>query len=242
MSAQAIFSVSGLTKRFAEGEAEVLVLKGIDLSMTAGEMTALLGPSGSGKSTLLTILGTLMRASGGTHEMLGVDLMQASEAQRTEFRSKHLGFVFQFHHLLSDLSALENVMMPAASAAGRETRAMRERAAELLDAVGLPDRRSYRPSAMSGGQRQRVAVARALINNPALVLADEPTGNLDRQSADQVMDLIRSINQTMATSFLISTHDEHIAAQCPRRIELLDGRICRTQEQPAHSESKESIV
>jgi lipoprotein-releasing system ATP-binding protein len=228
MSAQAIFSVSGLTKSFAEGEAEVLVLKGIDLSMTAGEMTALLGPSGSGKSTLLTILGTLMRASGGTHEMLGVDLMQASEAQRTEFRSKHLGFVFQFHHLLSDLSALENVMMPAASAAGRETRAMRERATELLDAVGLPDRKNYRPSAMSGGQRQRVAVARALINNPVLVLADEPTGNLDRHSADQVMDLIRSINQTMATSFLISTHDEHIAAQCSRRIELLDGRIIRS--------------
>lgn len=228
MSAQAIFSVSGLTKSFAEGEAEVLVLKGIDLSMTTGEMTALLGPSGSGKSTLLTILGTLMRASGGTHEMLGVDLMQASEAQRTEFRSKHLGFVFQFHHLLSDLSALENVMMPAASAAGRETRAMRERATELLDAVGLPDHRNYRPSAMSGGQRQRVAVARALINNPVLVLADEPTGNLDRQSADQVLDLIRSINQTMATSFLISTHDEHIAAQCSRRIELLDGRIIRS--------------
>lgn len=228
MSAQAIFSVSGLTKRFAEGEAEVLVLKGIDLSMTAGEMTALLGPSGSGKSTLLTILGTLMRASGGTHEMLGVDLMQASEAQRTEFRSKHLGFVFQFHHLLPDLSALENVMMPAASAAGRETPAMRERAMELLDAVGLPDRRNYRPSAMSGGQRQRVAVARALINSPVLVLADEPTGNLDRQSADQVMDLIRSINQTMDTSFLISTHDEHIAAQCARRIELLDGRIIRS--------------
>jgi len=228
MSAQAIFSVSGLTKSFAEGEAEVLVLKGIDLSMTAGEMTALLGPSGSGKSTLLTILGTLMRASGGTHEMLGVDLIQASEAQRTEFRSKHLGFVFQFHHLLPDLSALENVMMPAASATGRETRAMRERATKLLDAVGLPDRRNYRPSAMSGGQRQRVAVARALINNPVLVLADEPTGNLDRQSADQVMDLIRSINQTMATSFLISTHDEHIAAQCSRRIELLDGQIIRS--------------
>lgn len=228
MSASAIFSVSGLTKSFGDGEAEVLVLKGIDVSMMAGEMAVLLGPSGSGKSTLLTILGTLMRASGGTHDMLGVDLMRASEAQRTEFRSKHLGFVFQFHHLLPDLSALENVMMPAACAAGRETRAMRERAAELLDAVGLSDRRDYRPSAMSGGQRQRVAVARALINNPVLVLADEPTGNLDRQSADHVMDLIRSINQTMATSFLISTHDEHIANQCSRRIELLDGRIIRS--------------
>ena len=228
MKAGPIFSVSGLTKSFGEGEAETLVLKGIDLSMAAAEMAALLGPSGSGKSTLLTILGTLMRASGGTHEMLGVDLMQASEAQRTQFRSRHLGFVFQFHHLLSDLSALENVMMPAAAAAGRETRAMRDRATELLDSMGLSDRRNYRPSAMSGGQRQRVAVARALINNPVLVLADEPTGNLDRQSADQVMDLIRSINQTMATSFLISTHDEHIAAQCPRRIELLDGRIIRS--------------
>lgn len=228
MSAEPILSVTALTKSFGEGEAEVLVLKGIDLSMAAGEMTALLGPSGSGKSTLLTILGTLMRASGGGHDMLGVDLMHANDAKRTEFRSKHLGFVFQFHHLLPDLSALENVMMPAACAAGRETRAMRDRATELLDAVGLADRRDYRPSAMSGGQRQRVAVARALINNPALVLADEPTGNLDRQSADHVMDLIRSINQTMATSFLISTHDEHIAGQCPRRIELLDGRIVRS--------------
>lgn len=227
MSREAIFSVSDLSKSFGEGEAEVLVLKAINLSMAAGEMAALLGPSGSGKSTLLTILGTLMRASSGKHEMLGVDLIQASEAQRTQFRSQHLGFVFQFHHLLPDLSALENVMMPAACAAGRETSSMRVRATELLDAVGLSDRRDFRPSTMSGGQRQRVAVARALINNPVLVLADEPTGNLDRQSADHVMDLIRSINQTMATSFLISTHDENIAAQCPRRIELLDGRIVR---------------
>lgn len=225
MSADTIFSVHDLTKHFGDGEAKVVVLKGIELAMNAGEMAALLGPSGSGKSTLLTILGTLMRASSGRHEMLGIDLMRASDAQRTEFRSRYLGFVFQFHHLLPDLSALENVMMPAAAAAGRETQAMRQRAMELLDAVGLADRRDYRPSAMSGGQRQRAAVARALINNPVLVLADEPTGNLDRQSADQVMDLIRSINEGSATSFLISTHDEHIAAQCPRRIELFDGHI-----------------
>jgi lipoprotein-releasing system ATP-binding protein len=228
MSEGPILSVTGLTKIFGEGEAETVVLRGLDLCMMSGEMAALLGPSGSGKSTLLNILGTLMRASGGSHEMLGVDLMNATEAKRTEFRSRHLGFVFQFHHLLSDLTALENVMMPAAAAAGRESRVMRERASELLDAMGLADRRDYRPAAMSGGQRQRVAVARALINNPVLVLADEPTGNLDRQSAEQVMNLIRSINQTMATSFLISTHDEHIAAQCPRRIELLDGRIVRS--------------
>ncbi len=228
MTAEPILTVSGLTKTFGEGDAKSQVLKGIDLAIMPGEMAALLGPSGSGKSTLLTILGTLMRASGGRHEMLGTDLMHASDAERTRFRSRHLGFVFQFHHLLDDLTALENVMMPAAAAAGREDRVMRGRASELLDAVGLADRRDYRPAAMSGGQRQRVAVARALINNPVLVLADEPTGNLDRQSADQVMDLIRSINRTMSTSFLISTHDEHIAAQCPRRIELLDGRIVRS--------------
>ncbi|MFA7588582.1 MAG: ATP-binding cassette domain-containing protein, partial [Novosphingobium sp.] len=137
MNAEPILAVSGLTKTFGEGEAQTQVLKGIDLSMVPGEMAALLGPSGSGKSTLLTILGTLMRASGGRHEMLSVDLIHASDAERTEFRSRHLGFVFQFHHLLPDLSALENVMMPAASAVGRETRLMRERATELLDAVGL---------------------------------------------------------------------------------------------------------
>jgi len=225
MTEDTIAKVRGLTKSFGKGETEAQVLKGIDLVIRRAEMTALLGPSGSGKSTLLTILGTLMHASGGTHEMLGVDLMQAGDAQRTAFRSRHLGFVFQFHHLLSDLTALENVMMPAASAAGRETRAMRQRAGELLDAVGLSDRRDYRPSAMSGGQRQRVAVARALINNPVLVLADEPTGNLDRASADQVIALIHKINQTTGTSFIISTHDEHIAAQCSRRICLLDGLI-----------------
>lgn len=228
MTKERILSVTGLIKDFGEGETQTHVLKDINLAMAAGEMAVLLGPSGSGKSTLLTILGTLMRATGGTHEMLGVDLMHASEAKRTEFRSKNLGFVFQFHHLLPDLSALENVMMPAACTAGRETAAMRTRACELLDAVGLSDRRDFRPAAMSGGQRQRVAVARALINNPVMVLADEPTGNLDRESADHVMDLIRTINQTMGSSFLISTHDEHIAGRCQRRIELLDGRIVRS--------------
>ena len=228
MNKEQILSVTGLIKDFGDGDTQTHVLKDINLAMAAGEMAALLGPSGSGKSTLLTILGTLMRATGGTHEMLGVDLMRASEAKRTEFRSKNLGFVFQFHHLLPDLSALENVMMPAACAAGRETGAMRARASELLDAVGLSDRRDFRPAAMSGGQSQRVAVARALINNPVLVLADEPTGNLDRESADHVMDLIRKINQSMGSSFLISTHDEHIAGRCHRRIELLDGRIVRS--------------
>lgn len=225
MNDEALLSVRGLTKTFGEGEAQATVLHGIDLDLRRGELAALLGPSGSGKSTLLTILGTLLRQSAGTHHMLGVNLASASDAERTQFRSANIGFVFQFHHLLPDLSALENVMMPAAASAGRETGAMRRRAGELLDAVGLADRRQYRPAAMSGGQRQRVAVARALMNRPALVLADEPTGNLDRQSADQVMALIARINAESGCCFLISTHDEHISARCRRRIELLDGRL-----------------
>jgi lipoprotein-releasing system ATP-binding protein len=234
MTTDAIVRVAGLTKIFGKGETETHVLKGIDLSIARGEMVALLGPSGSGKSTLLTILGTLMRGSGGLHTMLGVDLMRANDVERTDFRSRHLGFVFQFHHLLPELTALENVMMPAACAAGHETAAMRARAGELLDAVGLSERRDYRPAALSGGQRQRVAVARALINTPDLVLADEPTGNLDRASADQVMDLIRSINRGTQTSFIISTHDDHIAAQCGRRIGLFDGRVMAAEEAPAN--------
>ena len=230
MSGDALVSVRGLAKTFGEGEASATVLHGIDLDLERGELVALLGPSGSGKSTLLTILGTLLKPSAGTHDMLGVDLAAASEAERARFRSENIGFVFQFHHLLPDLSALENVMMPAAACAGRETRAMRERAAELLDAVGLADRRSYRPAAMSGGQRQRVAVARALMNRPALILADEPTGNLDRQSADQVMALIDRINAETGCSVLISTHDEHVSSRCRRRIELLDGRLKRDDQ------------
>ncbi|WP_066800609.1 ABC transporter ATP-binding protein [Sphingomonas soli] len=228
-----LLSVRDLEKSFGEGEARATVLRGIDLDLQRGELTALLGPSGSGKSTLLTILGTLLRPTSGSYTMLGTDLTAASEAERTRFRRENIGFVFQFHHLLPDLSALENVMMPSAAQAGRETAAMRTRAAELLDAVGLADRRKYRPAAMSGGQRQRVAVARALMNRPALVLADEPTGNLDRQSADDVMALIDRINAETETCFLISTHDEHISARCRRRIELLDGRLARAEPTPA---------
>ncbi len=225
MTDDPLVSLRGITKVFGEGEGAARVLHGIDLDLHWDELSALQGPSGSGKSTLLTIMGTLLRPTGGTHWMLGQELTAASDAERTRFRSIHIGFVFQFHHLLPDLSALENVMMPGAAAAGRETSAMRSRAAELLDAVGLSDRREYRPNALSGGQRQRVAVARALMNAPALVLADEPTGNLDRQSADHVMQLIEKINRDSGTCFLISTHDEHIAAHCRRHIYLEDGSI-----------------
>lgn len=217
--------VRGLVKRYGSGETVSTVLHGIGLDLYRGELVALQGPSGSGKSTLLSILGTLMRPSEGRHVMMGVDLTGADDEELTRFRNQNIGFVFQFHHLLPDLTAEENVMMPAAAAAGRETAAMRVRAAALLDAVGLSDRRYYRPAAMSGGQRQRVAVARALINEPALVLADEPTGNLDRDSADNVMELLGHMNRKTGTCFLISTHDERIAARCSRLISLLDGQV-----------------
>lgn len=225
MTPPPLVSIRALTKHYGEGEVRATVLQSIDLDIMPGELTALEGPSGSGKTTLLTILGTLMRPSSGTHEMMGTDLGTADDAERTRFRNRNIGFVFQFHHLLPDLTAEENVMMPAATAAGRETSAMRARAQALLDAVGLSDRKTYRPSALSGGQRQRVAVARSLINEPALVLADEPTGNLDRGTADQVIRLLETINRTTGTAFLISTHDDRIAARCRRKIELLDGRL-----------------
>ena len=230
MSQEPLVSVRALTKVFGEGDTATKVLRGIDLDLARGELIALRGPSGSGKSTLLTILGTLLRPTDGRHEMLGQDLTTASDGERTRFRSQHIGFVFQFHHLVADLSAIENVMMPAAASAGRETAAMRERAGELLDAVGLSDRRDFRPKALSGGQRQRVAVARALINEPSLVLADEPTGNLDRGSANQVMELIDEINRGTGTCFLISTHDDHVARHCRRHVDLLDGRLSTPDE------------
>lgn len=225
MTEQPLVKVRGLTKVFGEGDTAATVLRGVDLDLACGDMAALLGPSGSGKSTLLTILGTLLRPSGGVHEMEGVNLADATDEARTEFRNAHIGFVFQFHHLLPDLTALENVIMPSAVRRGYETKAMRNRAAELLDAVGLTERRHYRPSALSGGQRQRVAVARALMNEPPLVLADEPTGNLDRDSANQVMVLLDRINRETGTCFLISTHDEHIAGHCRRHLEMVDGRL-----------------
>jgi lipoprotein-releasing system ATP-binding protein len=214
-----------LVKQFDEGEAAVMVLKGLDLAIAAGELVALVGPSGSGKSTLLSILGTLMRPTSGQLSMLGTNLIGAPDAALTEFRNRHIGFVFQAHHLLPDFTALENTMFPAATRHGRETAQDRGRAARLLDRVGLSDRVDFRAAKLSGGQKQRVAVARALMNEPELVLADEPTGNLDRENAERVMDLMTEINRLDGTAFLISTHDERIAARCSRQIRMLDGRI-----------------
>ena len=221
----ALLEVRDLVKTFGSGEAETRVLRGLNLSMTTGELAALLGPSGSGKSTLLTILGTLMHPTSGSHSMLDVDLTTASDRSLTEFRNRHIGFVFQFHNLLPDFTALENVCFPTAVREGRETTTARQRGEELLVRMGLAERVHFSTASLSGGQKQRVAVARALMNRPELVLADEPTGNLDRASAQHVMDLIAEINRDEGTAFLISTHDEKIAARCRRQIVVGDGLV-----------------
>ena len=220
-----LVEVNDLVKTFGEGDTATRVLRDLSMVLREGDLAALLGPSGSGKSTLLTILGTLMRPTSGEHRMLGEDMTQASDAALTEFRNRHIGFVFQFHHLLPDFTALENVIFPTAVGAGRETRKAGQRGEELLQRVGLEDRIHFKATQLSGGQKQRVAIARALMNQPELVLADEPTGNLDRQSAEQVMDLIREINTVEKTTFLISTHDEKIAAACRRQIKVVDGKV-----------------
>jgi lipoprotein-releasing system ATP-binding protein len=203
------------------------VLHGLSFDLRAGEFTALIGPSGSGKSTLLHLLGLLDRPTAGRIVMQGCDTGQLGQRALGQFRGRAIGFVFQFHHLLPAFSALENVMMPILADRGRTDASMRERAAMLIDRVGLSDRAAYRVTDLSGGQQQRVAIARALAMNPALVLADEPTGNLDTQSGDQAFALLREFNREQRTTFLIVTHDSRLAERCDRVIELVDGRVVR---------------
>ncbi|MEX1660752.1 ABC transporter ATP-binding protein [uncultured Thioclava sp.] len=221
----ALLETSELVKTFGAGDTATRVLRGLNLRLSTGEMAALLGPSGSGKSTLLTILGTLMKPTSGRYQMLGHDLIAADDRELTVFRNRHIGFVFQFHNLLPDFTALENVIFPTAVREGRETATARARGRDLLVRMGLADRIDFPTANLSGGQKQRVAVARALMNSPELVLADEPTGNLDRASALQVMELIGQINRDEGTTFLISTHDEKIAAACQRQIVVADGLV-----------------
>lgn len=220
-----LVDIADLIKTYGEGQTATQVLKGVTLELQVGEQVALLGASGSGKSTLLNILGTLMQPTSGRYEMLGTNLVAASDAEVTEFRNRHIGFVFQFHNLLPDFTALENVVFPSAVRKGGETATDRARAKELLKRVGLDHRINFRAGQLSGGQKQRVAIARALMNRPELVLADEPTGNLDRDSAEQVMQLLEEINREDKTTFLISTHDPEIAKRCGREIRLRDGRV-----------------
>jgi lipoprotein-releasing system ATP-binding protein len=239
MTRESILDVADLRKEFVAGDVITPVLKGLSFSVFRGEFLALLGPSGSGKSTLLSILGTLLRPSTGSFRMLGRELTAANEQELTAFRNRNIGFVFQYHHLLPDFTAIENVAFPAASTTGQETDAILLRAAQLLDRVGLRERMHYKATKLSGGQKQRVAIARALMNQPALVLADEPTGNLDRETADQVMGLLQEINAESGTTFLISTHDPDIARRCHRRITVVDGRLAGVEERAADARSRD---
>jgi lipoprotein-releasing system ATP-binding protein len=218
--------LEGVGKSYGVGTpVEAEVLHGIDLHVKSGEFAALIGPSGGGKSTLLNLIGLLDQPTRGQVWIQGIESDKLGDAERTSLRGRSIGFVFQYHYLLPAFTALENVMMPMLAARGRPDDSMVERAAALLDEVGLTPWKDHKANDISGGQQQRVAVARALAMKPALVLADEPTGNLDTNSADGVFDVLRAVNETSGTTFLIVTHDPRLAQRCDRIIELVDGRI-----------------
>ncbi|MBV8502344.1 MAG: ABC transporter ATP-binding protein [Paucibacter sp.] len=209
---------------------EVEVLHGIDLELRRSEFCAVVGPSGSGKSTLLNIVGLLDRPSSGQLSVVGQETTQLDDARLTRLRGRSIGFVFQYHHLIGAFTALENVMMPMLGDAGFPSRAMAERARELLDSVGLSHRCDNLALHLSGGEQQRVAVARALAMKPAVLLADEPTGNLDTKSADIVFELLRQVNRAQQTAVLFVTHNAALAKRCDRTIEVVDGAIVGARE------------
>lgn len=234
-----------LTKVYCQGKVETPVLSGLDLEVKKGELLAIVGSSGCGKSTFLHLAGALDKPTSGEVTINGVDIHHLSNKKRAEFRNQHIGFIYQFHHLMMEFSALENVAMPLLIRGNKKHIVLSE-AEKMLAQVGLSHRLDYRPAELSGGERQRVAIARALVTKPALVLADEPTGNLDFDTAEQIYQLLRELNQRVNTSFVIVTHDLVLAARLDRQLKLIHGKLTTTmnnsQEQNGINSSAELHV
>ena len=219
-----VLATHDLGQQFSEGPQAITVLQDVSFQVMRGERVAIVGRSGSGKTTLLHLLGGLELPSSGRVELMGNDLASMSEAERSKLRNQYIGFVYQLHHLLPEFTALENVSLPAVIG-GMSPKLAREKARELLTRVGLSERVEHKPSELSGGERQRVALARALVCDPALVLADEPTGNLDRDTAESIHQLIVELNETLGISFIIVTHEERLASLAHRRLSMSSGSL-----------------